>query len=77
MRLLCFLFWHFFLHNVTFVLFILAFLLSCLVVMDEALIVWHYRRKLAGNMYIGGAVSSQKIDPNRLGFWCLQEYAKE
>ena len=55
----------------------MVFLLSCLVVMAEALIVWHYGGKLAGNMYVGGAVSSQEVDPDRLGFWCLQDYAKE
>ena len=55
----------------------LCVFLYYLVVMAEALVVWHYGGNLMGNMYTGGAVRSQDVDPDRVGFWCLEEFAEE
>ena len=38
---------------------------------------WHYGRRLMEDGYKGGNIVDQAVDPDRLGYWCLLEHAKE
>ena len=44
--------------------------------MKEAIIVWHVGGRLQNGLYVGGDVYTQKVDTDRLGYWCLLDYAR-